>query len=51
MYERLMQAGVSAQLVIVSNAGHAFVSPNGNSTPTLAEINQIILDFLEHHLK
>jgi acetyl esterase/lipase len=51
MYERLVQSNIPAQLVIVSNAGHAFVSPNGNSTPTLAEINQIILDFLDHHLK
>jgi acetyl esterase/lipase len=51
MYERLVQANVPAQLVIVSNAGHAFVSPNGNSTPTLSEINQIIMNFLETYLK
>jgi len=51
MYERLVQANVPAQLVIVSNAGHAFVAPDGNSSPTLTEINQIILDFLEQYLK
>jgi acetyl esterase/lipase len=51
MYERLVQEGVPAQLVIVVNAGHAFVGPDGNSKPTPAEINQIILDFLEQYLK
>jgi dipeptidyl aminopeptidase/acylaminoacyl peptidase len=51
MYDRLVQVNVPAQLVIVKNAGHSFVSPEGTATPTLAEINQIILDFLAQHLK
>jgi len=42
---------VPAQLVIVQNAGHSFIAPKGTATPTLAEINQIILDFLAHYLK
>jgi acetyl esterase/lipase len=51
MYDRLMQANVPAQVVIVKNAGHAFIVPNATTTPTLGEINQIILDFLAQFLK
>jgi len=51
MYERLVQMNVPAQLVIVKNAGHSFVAPNGSATPTLAEINQMILNFLAQYLK
>jgi acetyl esterase/lipase len=51
MYDRLVQANVPAQLVIVQNAAHSFVAPNGNTSPTLAEINQIILEFLERYLQ
>jgi len=51
MYERLVQANVPAQLVIVKNAGHSFIASNATTTPTLSEINQIILDFLARSLK
>ena len=51
MYERLLQANVPAQLVIVKNAGHSFIAPNVTTTPTLGEINQIIMDFLARYLK
>ena len=51
MYERLVQTNVPAQLVIVKNAGHSFVAPNGSATPTLGEINQMILNFLAQYLK
>ena len=51
MYDRLVQMNVSAQLVIVKNADHSFTAPDGTATPTLAEINQIILDFLAKYLK
>jgi len=51
MYDRLIQMNVPAQLIIVKNAGHSFLAPDGASTPTLAEINQIILDFLAKYLK
>lgn len=51
MYDRLIQANVPAQLVIVKNAGHSFSAPEGTATPTLAEINQIMLDFLARYLK
>jgi acetyl esterase/lipase len=51
MYERLVQTGVPAQLVIVQNAGHSMIAPNGSTTPTLGEINQIISDFLAQNLK
>ena len=51
MYNRLVQTNVPAQLVIVKNAGHSFVAPNGSATPTLGEINQMILNFLAQYLK
>jgi acetyl esterase/lipase len=50
MYDRLVQAGVPAQLVIVQNAGHSFMEFNGDTSPSLLEINQIILDFLTKYL-
>lgn len=49
MYERLLQENVPAQLVIVQNARHSFTAPGG-TTPTVAEINQTMLDFLARHL-
>lgn len=51
MYDRLIQIGVPAQLVIVKNAGHSMIGPGGSTQPTLAEINQIILDFLAKYLR
>jgi acetyl esterase/lipase len=51
MYDRLVQTNIPAQLVIVKNASHSFVAPDGAATPTLAEINQIILNFLAQYLK
>lgn len=50
MYDRLLQENIPAQLVIVQNARHSFTAPGG-TTPTLAEINQIILDFLAQYLR
>jgi acetyl esterase/lipase len=51
MYDRLRQMNVPAQLVIVKNATHSFTAPEGTTTPSLVEINQIILDFLAKYLK
>lgn len=51
MYDRLVGANVPAQLVIIQNAGHSLVVPDESATPTLDEINQIILDFLAKYLK
>lgn len=51
MYERLLEVGVPAQLVIVQNAGHSMTAPAGSTTPTWSEINQIIQDFLARYLK
>lgn len=51
MYDRLAQANVPAELIIVQNAGHSMVASSDSSTPTLGEINQIILNFLARYLK
>ena len=51
MYDRLVEADVPAQLVIVKNAGHSLIASGGTAAPTLGEINQIILNFLAQYLK
>jgi hypothetical protein len=35
----------------VQNADHALTAPDGSATPTLAEINQVIMDFLAKYLQ
>jgi acetyl esterase/lipase len=50
MYDRLIQANVPAQLVIVKNARHSLIEPDVVFTPSLMEIYQIIVEFLAKHL-
>ena len=50
MYDRLVQMNVPAQLVIVQNAGHSFLELQGATSPSLMEINQIIMEFLAKYL-
>ena len=50
MYERLMQMNIPARLVIVKNASHAFLDTNGSMSPSLAELNTILLEFLTKYL-
>ncbi len=42
---RLKTAGVSAELVVVKNAGHGFVPVGGAISPTTAEMTKLIGDF------
>ena len=49
MYERLLQENIPARLVVVQNARHSLTAPGG-TTPTIAEINLLILNFLAQHL-
>ena len=51
MYNRLVQENVPAQLVVIQNARHSFITPGETTTPTLGEVNQIIVDFLALYLK
>ncbi|HEX2995212.1 MAG TPA: alpha/beta hydrolase [Anaerolineales bacterium] len=51
MYDRLTQANVPVQLVIVRNGRHSLTAPDGSATPTLGEISQTMLDFLRRKLK
>jgi acetyl esterase/lipase len=50
MYDRLLQMNVPVQLIIVRNAGHSPIQPDGPATPALEEIYQTITDFLERYL-
>ncbi len=52
MYDALIKAGAPAKLVIVKNGRHDLTAADGApTTPTQAEINQMLLDFLEANLK
>jgi len=50
MYDKLVQVGVPAQLVIVKNAGHSFLESNGPTSPSPMELNFTILEFLNKYL-
>lgn len=51
LYDRLRAGGVSAQLVIVKNAGHGFVPVGGAISPTRQEIARIVVGFFDQQLK
>lgn len=51
LYDRLVQANVPAQLVIVKNARHSLIDVNADVSPSLLELNQMILEFLEKYLQ
>ena len=51
MFDRLAQANVPAQLVMVQRADHSLTAPDGSAAPTFDEINQIIQNFLDTYLK
>ena len=51
MYDKLVQAGVPAQWVIVKNGAHSFLESHGPLTPSLMELNFSILEFLNKYLQ
>ena len=51
LYDRLTAGGVSAQLVMVENAGHGFDPVGGETNPPRAELSLMVLGFLVEHLK
>lgn len=51
MYEKLIAAGVPAQLVIVKNGDHSLTAADGSASPNLFEIHMIISEFLAKYLK
>ncbi len=52
MYDKLLEVGVPARLVIVQNGGHDLKAWDGSPTvPTMEEINQIVLEFMAEQLK
>ncbi len=51
MYDRLIQAGVPAQLVIVKNGAHSLIEAHGPISPSLMELNLTILQFLNTYLQ
>ncbi len=51
MYERLVTAGVPTTMITVNNCGHRFTPASGTTSPTRAEITNIIVDFFDEHLK
>lgn len=51
MYEKLIAAGVPAQLVIVKNGDHSLTAEDGSASPNLLEIHAIISEFLARYLQ
>jgi hypothetical protein len=51
MYDKLVAAGVPAQLVIVKNGSHSFLESHGPLTPSPMELNFTILEFLNKYLQ
>jgi acetyl esterase/lipase len=51
MYDKLVQAGVPAELVIVKNGGHSFLESHGPMTPSPMELNLSIVGFLAKYLQ
>lgn len=50
LYERLQQAGVAAQLVMVHNAGHGFKPEGGAISPSREEITRRVVAFFQQVL-
>ncbi len=50
-YERLRAVGVPARLVVVKNADHTFQSVEAPTSPTRAELSELIADFFDQHLR
>ena len=51
LYDKLVAAGVPAQLVIVENGDHQLIAPDGSATPNSDERWQMMLDFLKSNLR
>jgi acetyl esterase/lipase len=51
LYDRLKAAGVSAQLVLVKNAGHSFLPVGGDLDPSVRQLIQMAGDFFDQYLK
>ena len=50
LYERLLAAGVPAELVVVKNAGHGFKPEGGQPEPSREEIARMIVEFFKREL-
>ena len=51
LYDKLVQANVPAQLIIVKNGRHSLIESNSDVSPSLMELNQIILQFIGKYLQ
>jgi acetyl esterase/lipase len=52
LQDKLTEAGVASRLIIVKGGDHGLQSPTGgNVDPPAAQVNQMILEFLEEELK
>ncbi len=51
LHDVLQAAGVPSTLVMVKNAGHGFKPDGGAISPTLQELNSMIVDFFSRELK
>lgn len=50
LYDRLITAGIPASLVMVENAGHFFQPLDGEISPSLIEMQKMVLEFFQKYL-
>ncbi len=51
LYQKLQQAGVESQMVVVQGAGHGFVRAGEKPiNPSLVELNQLVVNYFVSHL-
>jgi dipeptidyl aminopeptidase/acylaminoacyl peptidase len=51
MYNKLVEAAVPAELLMVEHAGHAMVPVGGTPNPSFSGQMSLILDFMDQHVK
>jgi acetyl esterase/lipase len=51
LYDKLNEAGVQAELVVVKNAAHGFAPAGGQPIPSRPELTEMLADFFDEHLK
>jgi acetyl esterase/lipase len=51
LYEKLIEAGIPATLVMVKNCGHGFVPQGGELSPNRIELVRLVVNFFNKYIK
>lgn len=50
LYDALISAGIPATLVMIANAGHSFQPVDGEISPSMIELQKMVLEFFQKYL-